>query len=141
MHFEFQVFEYQNKDNQIFSPIPTFGILVPLQALISFPSVSHITIPLSGSELPQTSRVESGNHAQELTVNPVLLFPNVCLNTPVSTSHSLRTSAFPHVSSLVSSGLQETKETGFWWLSSVCFSSTLLSSSTCHKTRNNFFSP
>lgn len=106
----------------------TLGILVPLHAFISFPSQSHMKMPFSVSELPQTSRFESGNQAHELTMKP--WSPNVCLQIPVSTSHSLRTSAFPHVSNFVSSGLHATKETGFWWLRRVCFNVSLLSSST-----------
>lgn len=104
------------------------GILIPLHAFISFPWQSHMQMPFSGSELPQTIRFESGNQAHELTMKP--WSPNVCLHVPVSTSHSLRTSPFPHVSNTVSSGLHATNDTGFSWLRSVCFNVNLPSSST-----------
>lgn len=109
----------------------TLGILVPLHAFISLPSQSHMQMPFSGSELPHTNRFESGNQAHELTTKP--WSPKVCLHVPVSTSHNLRTSTFPHVSNFVSSGLHATKDTGVRWLLSMCLNDSLPSSSTWHQ--------
>lgn len=106
----------------------TLGILIPLHDLITFPSQSHMQTPFSGSELPHANCFELGNQAQELTTKP--WFPNVRLHVPVSTSHSFKTSVFPHVSNLVSSGLHATKDTACWWPLSVCFSVNIPSSST-----------
>ena len=109
----------------------TLGIRIPLHAFISFPSQSHMQMPFSGSELPHTNCFELGNQAQELTTKP--WFPNVCLHVPVSTSHSFKTSVFPHVSNLVSSGLHATKDTACWWPKRVCFNAIVPSSSTWQK--------
>ena len=49
---------------------------------------------------------------------------------PVSTSQSLSTSSFPHVMSIVSSGLHVAKDTGFVCPSRMCFNESRSSSPT-----------